>query len=149
MPCNASAAGGGRRAAADAVSTPSTGPTPWGRHEAPANDDAALERLRRFGGEKLLSRMIELFLVAAPERIGAARAGVAALDAQAVELALHSLKSSAAQLGALRMQRLSERGESLARHGSLHGVAELVEALDAELANARVWLASPSGSDAS
>ena len=108
--------------------------------ELPATDPAALERLQRFGGGKLLCEMITLFMEAAPERIGAARAGLTADDARATEMALHSLKSSSAQLGALRMQRLSEQGEQLARTGSLAGVDELVSLLEAEYPSVQAWL---------
>jgi HPt (histidine-containing phosphotransfer) domain-containing protein len=106
----------------------------------PATDVTALDRLRRFGGGSLLDKMIELFLVAAPERIEAASRAQAAGDVEAVERALHSLKSSSAQLGAVQMQRLSERGEQLARAGSLDKVAQVTSALDEELARVREWL---------
>lgn len=108
--------------------------------ELPSTDPAALERLQRFGGGKLLREMISLFMDAAPERISAARAGLNADDAHATEMALHSLKSSSAQLGALRMQRLSEQGEQIARTGSLEGVAALVSNLEAEYPAVQAWL---------
>ncbi len=110
--------------------------------DLPTTDPGALERLHRFGGDKLLAQMIALFLEVAPERIASARAGDAAQDAHAVELALHSLKSSSAQLGAMQMQRLSERGEALARAGSLEGTTALVAELDQEFARVRAWLIS-------
>lgn len=113
--------------------------------ELPATDNAALERLSRFGGGKLLSEMIALFLASAPERIAAARDGVDRRDAPAAELALHSLKSSSAQLGALRMQRLSEQGEQLARAGNVDIVGFLVSDLEAELENVRSWLTAVQG----
>jgi two-component system sensor histidine kinase/response regulator len=106
----------------------------------PATDRAALDRLRRFGGATLLGKMIDLFLVAAPERIEAAARADAAGDVEGVERALHSLKSSSAQLGAIRMQRLSEQGEHRAREGSLDGVAQLTSELEEELARVREWL---------
>jgi HPt (histidine-containing phosphotransfer) domain-containing protein len=118
--------------------------------EAPellALDPAALERLQRFGGGKLLREMIALFLVAAPERLAAARRGVAAGDASEMEMALHSLKSSAAQLGALRMQRLSEQGELLARSGSAgvaDAIAPLVKDLEEEFVRVHAWLTKTS-----
>ena len=111
-----------------------------GTDHLPATDDAALDRLRRFGGSKLLSEMISLFLAAAPERLGAARTGLDARDAAAVEMSLHSLKSSSAQLGALRMQRLCERGEREARGGSLDGTSIILGELDAELPHVARWL---------
>jgi HPt (histidine-containing phosphotransfer) domain-containing protein len=108
----------------------------------PAVDPAALDRLRRFGGRTLLARMIDLFLIAVPERLDAAARAGATGDAEGVERALHSLKSSSAQLGAMRMQRLSEQGEHRARTGSLDGVAQLTSALDDEFARVREWLTS-------
>ncbi len=111
-----------------------------GGTELPATDATALDRLRRFGGPKLLGEMITLFLVAAPERIAVARTAVAGGDVEGAERALHSLKSSAAQLGAMRMQRLSEQGEQRARTGTLEGLAQLTQELDDELARVSEWL---------
>ena len=111
-----------------------------GAEELPSTDAASLERLKRFGGGKLLSEMISLFLAAAPERIGAARAGLDAKDANATEMALHSLKSSSAQLGAMRMQRLSEAGERIAHTGSLDGVDTIVQDLESEFPRIQQWL---------
>ena len=112
--------------------------------ELPATDPEALARLKRFGGDRLLSRMIALFLTAAPERIAAARTASAMGDVPAAELALHSLKSSSGQLGAVRMQQLSEQGEHHARRGSLDGVAQLADELEQELERVRHWLATVS-----
>lgn len=109
--------------------------------DAPTTDAGALDRLERFGGSKLLGEMIALFLATAPERISASRIGVEQGDPQAVELALHALKSSAAQLGAMRMQRLSADGERVARSGVLGGMAELVLELDREFTSVHRWLA--------
>ncbi|MEO6527760.1 MAG: Hpt domain-containing protein [Gemmatimonadaceae bacterium] len=106
----------------------------------PALDPTALTRLERFGGTKLLVEMIGLFQTAAPERIAAASAGVDSGDVAATELALHSLKSSSAQLGALRLGRLSERGEAIARAGTLDGVAEIVNDMEHELIRVQAWL---------
>lgn len=108
--------------------------------EEPVFDAAALDRLKRFGGDTLLGKMIALFLEAGPARIAAARAALARNEVAAVELALHSLKSSSAQLGALRMQRLSAQGEEQARAGSLDGLRALTDELDHELARVREWL---------
>jgi len=118
-----------------------------GSPELLALDPEALDRLKRFGGGKLLREMIALFLVAAPERLAAARAGVDAANASEMEMALHSLKSSSAQLGALRMQRLSEKGELLARSGSADltdVVRVLVKDLEEEFVRVRAWLTKTS-----
>jgi HPt (histidine-containing phosphotransfer) domain-containing protein len=108
--------------------------------EQPTTDDASLDRLRRFGGGKLLGQMIDLYLEAAPERMAAARAALEAADAPAVEMALHSLKSSSAQLGAFRMQRLCERGEREARAGTLDNAPMILRELDDELPRVVEWL---------
>jgi len=105
-----------------------------------ATDPDALARLRRFGGDKLLREMIDLYLIAAPERLAAARSGAESGDLPSTELALHSLKSSSAQLGAARVGKLSERGELIARGGTLDGIAGLVTEMEAELARATEWL---------
>ena len=115
-------------------------PTPVG--DFPAHDRSALDRLTRFGGVKLLGEMISLFLVSAPERIAAARAATTSGNASEAEVALHSLKSSSAQLGAMRMQRLSEEGEHSARRGSLDGLTRLADELEQELDRVRHWLTS-------
>ena len=120
--------------------TDPTNPAAGSGDMLPTTDDASLERLKRFGGGKLLGEMIALFCSAAPERIGAARAGVAARDAHATEQAMHSLKSSSAQLGALRMQRLCEQAETLARTGSVDRIAPLVQELEEEFPRVQSWL---------
>jgi HPt (histidine-containing phosphotransfer) domain-containing protein len=120
--------------------------SPAGSEELPTElrslDQSALDRLQRFGGGKLLREMIALFLAAAPERIAAARTGVETGDAPAAEMALHSLKSSSAQLGAMRMQRLCEQGESLARTGTLEIVGLIVHDLEEEHVQVEKWLTS-------
>src|SRR5688500_12679954 len=108
--------------------------------EAPATDASALERLQRFGGGTLLHRMIDLFLAPSPARrdgtCGACERG----DCAAAELALRSLKAGSAQLGAVRMQRLSDEGEQLARDGSIDGVANVLRQLEDELVRVEDWL---------
>jgi len=113
---------------------------PPSAENASATDPDALARLRRFGGDKLLREMIDLYLTTAPERLAAARTGAATGDLPSTELALHSLKSSSAQLGAARVGKLSERGETIARSGTLEGIEGLVVEMEAELARASEWL---------
>lgn len=107
-----------------------------------STDQASLDRLKRFGGGKLLSEMVSLYLAAAPERLNAAREGLASNNVKAVEDALHSLKSSSAQLGAMRMRALCEKGEITARNGSLEHIDQLMRALDDEFPRIQSWLES-------
>jgi HPt (histidine-containing phosphotransfer) domain-containing protein len=109
--------------------------------QLPATDRDALTRLERFGGIKLLDEMIALFLDNARERMSAASAGLDAGDAAAAENAMHSLKSSSAQLGALRLSRLCEQAETIARGGALPGIAPLLDECRDELARVDAWLA--------
>jgi HPt (histidine-containing phosphotransfer) domain-containing protein len=106
----------------------------------PTVDPSALVRLERFGGKKLLRELVALFQVAAPERVSAARLAALSGDVSGAELALHSLKSSAAQLGATRLSRLSEEGEVLTRAGTLEGVDEIIRELSDELVRVQEWL---------
>lgn len=94
----------------------------------PALDRAAIERLRRFGGEKLVAQMIDLFVSTGRERLDAARAAAAAGDCPGVQRPFHALKSSAGQLGAVLLQALCERGEMLAAQGAATSLPSVVSA---------------------
>ena len=93
-----------------------------------------LENLRIIGGPKLVRELIELFVRSAPERIAAARAGIENGDLGAVQRAMHSLKSSAGQLGVTAMQNACRRAEHAATSG---------DATSAESALAEVEMAWP------
>lgn len=93
-------------------------------------DPTVLDRLTRLGGQAFLIEMIELFLEHAPRRLRSARKALKAGDANGVYLAAHSLKSTAGNLGAHRMQRTAERLEERARNGDLEAAESLLEDLD-------------------
>jgi HPt (histidine-containing phosphotransfer) domain-containing protein len=114
--------------------------TPAGPIEHRPMDSSALERLERFGGARLLREMIALYVESAPGRLAAAVEALAAGDVIATENAFHSLKSSSAQLGAVRLARLCEEAETIARDGSLSGVAALIVASRDELGRVERWL---------
>jgi HPt (histidine-containing phosphotransfer) domain-containing protein len=75
-------------------------------------------------------------------RLAAAEAGLSAGNASATANALHSLKSSSAQLGAARLSELCEQGETIAIGGTLSGVAAILEASREELGRVECWLES-------
>ena len=106
----------------------------------PATDPEALARLERFGGGQLVRQMIALYLKSASDRLAAAARGVAAHDAPAAESAFHALKSSSAQLGAVRLASLCEQGEAIARTRTLDSLAELLDASRHELLLVEAWL---------
>lgn len=93
----------------------------------PVLDGVALDRLRRIGGADLVRRMIELYLEAGPGRVGSIRGSAASGNIDAVERAAHSMKSSAGNLGAIRLQHTAEALESAAAAGMID--LELVERL--------------------
>jgi HPt (histidine-containing phosphotransfer) domain-containing protein len=80
-------------------------------------DRAALERIQQLGGDDLLAQMIDLFLEHAPQKLETARCGRGSGDMKAVAFGLHSIKSSADNLGAQRLRELAEEMESLAMTG--------------------------------
>jgi HPt (histidine-containing phosphotransfer) domain-containing protein len=90
----------------------------------------ALKRLGEWGGDELVSKMVELFLQVTPERVEAIRSGVQEEDLKRVERGAHSLRSSAGNLGAERVQELAGRIEELASLGNREGLAPLVEKLE-------------------
>jgi HPt (histidine-containing phosphotransfer) domain-containing protein len=92
-------------------------------------DPAAIDRLRKLGGDSLLIRMIDLFLENGPRRVSAALEAAANHDVRGVEHAAHSLKSSAANLGATKLRQLSEQLEIAASRAAAAEVQELIPLL--------------------
>lgn len=84
----------------------------------PISDGEAIDRLRRWGGEKLVDQMMGIFLNQAPERIAAARAGLEAGSARDVERAVHAL---------------CEVIEPRAAAGDLTGMDDLLASLENEM----------------
>ncbi|MEA3244942.1 MAG: Hpt domain-containing protein [Gemmatimonadota bacterium] len=93
-------------------------------------DRHAIARLHTFGGPPLVARMAALFAESGAGRIRAAADAASRGDCPAVGDALHSLKSSAAQLGATALALTCQEGETRAR---AHDAASL-EALVADAA---------------
>lgn len=100
---------------------------------SPVVDHTAIERLRGFGGPKLVRGMIELFLSNAPAKAADAREALECGDSAALRAALHGLKSSAGQLGAQSLYQSCIAGEELASRGELTPCAPVVERIEADL----------------
>ena len=103
----------------------------------PVLETAALDRLLRIGGQDFVVEMIELFLEHAPERLRAAQAAHEAEDYQALYRAAHSLKSTAANLGARRLQQAAERTEARANAKDLVALRPLLEEMNRRYAQVR------------
>jgi HPt (histidine-containing phosphotransfer) domain-containing protein len=101
---------------------------------------AALDMLRRVGDGSLLVRMIDIFLKNAPERLDSARAGVESGERRAVELASHSLKSSAGQLGGVALQHASAAVEKMAQTAEPDPVRQGIAVMQSEFDMMQEWL---------
>lgn len=83
----------------------------------PVVDHAAIERLGRIGGVDLVRRMLDLYLTNGIDRLRAVSECAQAGDVTGVERAAHTMKSSAGNVGAIRLQRIAERVEATAAEG--------------------------------
>jgi HPt (histidine-containing phosphotransfer) domain-containing protein len=73
-----------------------------------------VDQLFRLGGERLMGQLLDLFAGSTPERIEAIRQAQSGGDREMAERAAHTLKSSAGNLGAMRMWAICQCLESLA-----------------------------------
>ena len=101
-------------------------------NESSAFNPAALERLCRLGGDKFAGEMIDLFSSYGAKKIGEARQAQQTGNLVALAAAAHPLKSSAGNVGAVRVQELAAQVESSAQELK----AEQAGALLSELARA-------------
>jgi HPt (histidine-containing phosphotransfer) domain-containing protein len=109
----------------------------------PVCDPEALDRLGRWGGEKLVHDLVALFRAQAAERLPALRAGLRNGAAAEVERAAHALRSSSGQVGAARVHALCAQLESRAAGGDLTGVPALLTSLEGELARYEAAVGTP------
>jgi HPt (histidine-containing phosphotransfer) domain-containing protein len=98
--------------------------------ELPVVDPQQMERLKEWGGPGLQRKMIDLFLSHARERVEQINEGVSGGDAEGAETGAHTLKSSAGNVGASRVQSLAQEGEALAEAGKLEELKGLLPALE-------------------
>lgn len=100
-------------------------------------DGGALARLDRIGGSEFVVEMIDLFLENAPRRLKAARDGFEGGDVPTLHRAVHSLKSTAANLGARALQETAEEAEARANEEDMEAIPPLLDDLDRQYAEAR------------
>lgn len=103
-------------------------------------DIAALDRLRDWGGEKLVVEMLRLFLENSPLRVDQIRAGTSSGDASEAEKGAHSLKSSAANVGARDLRAVAAEMEEVAHAEDVEGLKVLLPRLEEAYASARARL---------
>jgi CheY-like chemotaxis protein/HPt (histidine-containing phosphotransfer) domain-containing protein len=102
---------------------------------APASSLAADHSLRVLevqGGPEVALEVVDLFLQSAPQRLEEMRGALRFQDASSLEVAAHSLKGAAAQLGARGMADLCSQIIAVCRTVSPYAARELLDALEAE-----------------
>jgi two-component system sensor histidine kinase/response regulator len=108
----------------------------WAGAQRPMEDELepnAVERLLVLAdqaGEDLVIELFRLFAEDTPKRIAAARTAVEKGDPVALHLAAHSLKGSAANMGATAFADLCAKLESIGLTGNLDGAAALLAELE-------------------
>ena len=103
----------------------------------PVTRSVDLTALLESGMEDILPQIIETFLDSSAETIQKAKQALAAQDASELFQCVHSLKGSAANLGANALVDLCGRLEGHCRSGSLEPAPALVAAIHQELAKVR------------
>jgi len=99
-------------------------------------DPAALKRLEDWGGPKLSKEIVRLFLENGPTRVDQIREAMEKEDLEVPERGAHSLKSSAANVGAQQLQKVASELESAATDGDLKRVRDLIPTLEQAYAQA-------------
>lgn len=106
-------------------------------NDTPVLDEGALSRLGEWGGRKLVTQMVKLYLENARARLGQMDEGLAEGGAlKDAEMAAHSLKSSAANVGAARVSAISAEAEEAAERDDPERVRELRDELAAAISEA-------------
>jgi len=90
----------------------------------------ALPRLKKIGGEPLVLRIIDLFFQNCPEKIKEAQQSWEVRDWQTLERAVHSLKSSAGNIGARHLQRITKAIENHAAKHEAEPIPGLLQTLE-------------------
>ncbi len=99
-------------------------------------DPAALKRLEDWGGSKLSTEIVRLFLDNGPTRVDQIREAMEDEDLEVPERGAHSLKSSAANVGAQQLQKVASELELAASGGDLQRVRDLIPTLEHAYAQA-------------
>ncbi len=119
--------------------------TPSEQSQSPSIiDQKALDNIRALQeeGEDLLNKIITIFLNDAPERLKELREAVNSRDAPSVNRSAHTLKSSCAHLGALKLSSLFKEMEAMGRTNSLEHASELLSQVESEFVEVEAALRS-------
>ncbi len=103
---------------------------------------SSLRELQEEGEPDILEEVGGLFLKHAPDKLSAIEKAVADRDAKGLQTAAHSLKSSSAYVGAMKLSAMSKDLEMMGRTGSLEGSLEKSKSLKAEFLRVKTALES-------
>ena len=98
----------------------------------PLIDPSVLRNIAALARPALLDSMIELYLLHSPPLITAIEQAAAGGDVDALQVALHTFKSSTANLGGLRLATLTKECEALLREGGIAKAAPSVQRIRRE-----------------
>ena len=93
---------------------------------------ASLRELQDEGDPDIVAEVGGLFLEHSPQKIAAILKAVENGDAKGLQTAAHSLKSSSAYVGAMRLSELSRELEMMGRSQVMDGAEEKAERLNRE-----------------
>ena len=93
---------------------------------------ASLRELQDDGDPDIIAEVGGLFLEHSPQKIAAILQAVENGDAKGLQTAAHSLKSSSAYVGAMRLSELSRELEMMGRSQVMDGAEEKAERLTRE-----------------
>ena len=92
-------------------------------------------------GEEFISELVETYCTETPELIESLQKSLKDQDSETFRRAAHSIKSSSASLGAMRLSEHARQLEMIGKSSDLGAAAGLLETLEAEYALVRDKLA--------
>lgn len=101
--------------------------------------DKAREWIEEYG-EDFLMDLVDVYLADTPNRVAQMREAFSGGDAQTLIREAHTLKSSSANVGAMRLSALAKEMESAGRSGKLEGMANDVQQFEEEFVQVKVAL---------
>lgn len=103
--------------------------------DTPIDEGTVSELLESTGGDRgFLVELFATYLGEAPAQVAAMRRAASTGGAEDLVRAAHALKGASASIGALVLAERSRALEVAAGRGELHGAAQAIDAIEAELA---------------
>jgi HPt (histidine-containing phosphotransfer) domain-containing protein len=103
-----------------------------------------IRRLQRPGAPNLLHKVVSIFLADGPELLQTMRGSIGTGDDTALLRAVHKLKSSSANLGAVKLAELCKALEAQAQAGQLGETESSMAQIDGEFARVQAALTQQS-----